>query len=182
MAPFKRSLRAKSPAPEPVPAPEPAIELRSVDRARARAIVARRLPPGEHWAEGYPSDGDLEAAGMLLRTLRAGVEVGPFGMYEILERSTDCCIGGIGFHKPPGPDGRVEVGYGLVPSVWNRGYATAALNAIIAIAFEHGATYLEGRALPDNLASRRVMEKAGMRFIDVVEGYARYRIGSPPRP
>ena len=153
-----------------------AVWLRRVDRRKALAILARERPADEPWAEGYPTNGDLESATMLLRTLRTRPDVGAFGVYEIVERATGLTIGGIGFHRPPGPDGVVEVGYGLVPSAWNRGYATDALGQILVIARDHQARRLEGRALIDNVASRRVMEKAGLSFVVEVEGYARYEI------
>lgn len=156
-------------------APGPVV-LRRIDRERAQAIVARRPPADERWADGYPTDGDVEAAEHLLRQLRGRADPGPFGVYEVLEAETGTAIGGIGFHRPPGRDGAVEVGYGLVVSVWNRGYATAALKQVIGIAAEGGASRLEARAVPDNLASRRVMEKCGLVFVDLVDGFVRYAI------
>jgi RimJ/RimL family protein N-acetyltransferase len=150
--------------------------LRQIDRSGARAILARRCPDGRRWAEGYPTDGDLEAASLLLRRLREREEPGPFGIFEILEGPDHGVIGGIGFHHPPGPDGSVEVGYGIVEKSRNRGVCTAALKAMIVLAKEHGASRLEARSLPDNMASRRVMEKSGLAYVDQLDGYTRYAI------
>ena len=57
----------------------------------------------------------------------------------------------------------IELGYVISPAHWNRGYATEALGACIDALFSLGfetvlAGYFEG-----NDASRRVMEKCGMR-------------------
>ncbi len=60
----------------------------------------------------------------------------------------------------------MEVGYALRPEYWDHGYMTEALGAVIAELFRAGferviAGYFEG-----NAASRRVMEKNGMRPLD----------------
>jgi RimJ/RimL family protein N-acetyltransferase len=150
--------------------------LRQIDRAGALAILARHCPPGRAWAPGYPTDGDLEAARLFIRRLAEGEELGAFGIFEILEGPDDVVVGGIGFHRPPGSDGAVEVGYGVVPNYWNRGVCTEALRTIVAFAQEQGARRVEARSLPSNGASRRVMEKVGLHFVDVVDGYTRYEI------
>jgi ribosomal-protein-alanine N-acetyltransferase len=59
----------------------------------------------------------------------------------------------------------VEVAYGLMPEFWNRGLATEFVRAVMNI----GLVKLRLSSLvcvtnPDNLASRRVMEKAGFEF------------------
>jgi RimJ/RimL family protein N-acetyltransferase len=150
--------------------------LRQIDEAGARAILSQHCPPDRRWAVGYPTDGDLEAARLFIRRLAEGEELGPFGIFEILEEPDEVVVGGIGFHRPPGADGAVEVGYGVVPSHWNQGICTEALRAIVGFAREQGARRVEARSLPSNGASRRVMEKVGLRFVDVVDGYTRYAI------
>jgi RimJ/RimL family protein N-acetyltransferase len=150
--------------------------LRQIDQAGALAILARRSPPGRRWAKGYPTEGDLEAARLFVRRLSEGEESGPFGLFEILEDPGQVVVGGIGFHRPPGADGAVEVGYGIVPSHWNRGICTQALRSIVDFAREQGAVRVEARSLPSNGASRRVMEKVGLHFVEVIDGYTRYEI------
>lgn len=158
------------------PRPAAPYSLRQIDRDGALAILARRSPPGRRWAKGYPTEGDLEAARLFVRRLSEGEELGPFGIFEILEGPDDVVVGGIGFHRPPGADGVVEVGYGIVPSHWNKGICTEALRAIVVFAREQGASRVEARSLPANGASRRVMEKVGLRFVDLIDGYTRYEI------
>ena len=153
---------------------EPLLSLRQIDRSGAMSILARRCPPGRLWAPGYPTDGDLEAARLFIRRLGEGEEPGPFGIFEILEGPDDEVVGGIGFHRPPGADGAVEVGYGIVPSRWNQGICTDALRAIVGFARDNGASRVDARSLPSNGASRRVMEKVGLHFVEVVDGFTRY--------
>ena len=155
------------------------LTLRLIDAPRAERIVARAPAAEDDWAEGYPTGGDVEASGSFLREHRRGNDPAEFGVYEIVENATGTVVGGIGFHHAPDDSGTVEVGYGLVASRWNRGYATEALIAMIALAKVNHARRVQGRALADNAASRRVMEKAGMVFDVVVGGYARYVVELP---
>ena len=152
------------------------VSIRLIGEDQATAIVSGTCPDGEQWAIGYPTPGDLEAARMLLGDLRAGRRPGPFGPYEILERETGDVVGGIGFHRPPGLDGSVEVGYSVASSRQNRGYATAALALAIEIALREGARRVVARADPANAASRRVLEKAGLVFREIADDYARYDV------
>lgn len=66
------------------------------------------------------------------------------------------------FHKVDVNGDSVEVGYTIHPHFWNRGYATEALKAGICYFFEKGFSEVYAGAFKTNLASTRVMEKAGM--------------------
>ncbi len=56
-----------------------------------------------------------------------------------------------------------EIGYIFSPTYQNQGFATEAAKAVIAYAFnELGAHRVRGRCNPDNVASRRVLEKCGL--------------------
>ena len=73
----------------------------------------------------------------------------------------------IGFINDCELDGtRAEIGYFIGAEHWNRGYATEALSASIAALFEMGYTHLKAGHFEENAASRRVMEKCGMKRID----------------
>lgn len=61
-----------------------------------------------------------------------------------------------------GPDA-IELGYVIHPDHWNRGYATEALAACIEALFALGFTAVNAGFFEGNTASRRVMEKCGMR-------------------
>jgi len=57
-----------------------------------------------------------------------------------------------------------EVGYSVGRKYWNRGLATEAVHAVIAVAFSthEDLNRVWARTDPDNLASQRVLEKVGM--------------------
>ncbi|MBR5948308.1 MAG: GNAT family N-acetyltransferase [Clostridia bacterium] len=58
-----------------------------------------------------------------------------------------------------------EIGYFIGAGHWNRGYASEALYAAIDALFSMGYTYLKAGHFEENAASRRVMEKCGMKPI-----------------
>lgn len=59
-------------------------------------------------------------------------------------------------------DGAVELGCGLLPDFWGKGYATEAVIAVTEWALKQpGVSRIEAEAEEDNLASLRVLEKAG---------------------
>lgn len=153
-----------------------AVELREIDRYAARAILNNVAPDGVVWAEDYPTPGDLEAAELLLQRIREDDDVTPFGMYEIVEIASNVVVGGIGFHRPPDRNGAVEIGYGVVPSRWDNGFGTEAVEEAVELAQRHGAGKVTARTLPTNAASRRVLEKAGFHFSELIDGFAAYEI------
>ena len=60
----------------------------------------------------------------------------------------------------------LELGYALYEPFWGRGYATEIVAACMALGHSHlGATAFVALVSPDNHASRRVLEKAGLRFL-----------------
>jgi RimJ/RimL family protein N-acetyltransferase len=90
-----------------------------------------------------------------------------FGFWAAEERATDRFVGW--FHlRPPDPDHPldVELGYRLRRDVWGRGYAVEGSRALIAKAFaEFGARRVNAETMAVHVASRRVMERSGLRFV-----------------
>jgi RimJ/RimL family protein N-acetyltransferase len=72
------------------------------------------------------------------------------------------------FHLRPNANvfpGEMEIGYRLHRKFWGLGLATEGTRHLLDTAFaELNVTYVMGTTLAANVASRRVMEKAGMRF------------------
>ncbi len=73
-------------------------------------------------------------------------------------------VGACGFKTAPNA-GRVEIGYGVSPVARGQGAATAALKLLSHIAFEAGAAEVLAEVLPSNVASIRVVEKAGFALV-----------------
>lgn len=138
------------------------LVLHPVDEDEARRIHDRAPASADHWAPDYPSHGDLAGLGALLHAFEHHGEQRPFGYYKVSLRSDGTAIGGIGFKGPP-QQGVADIGYGLARSARAHGYATEALQAIVALAGTLGLTALHADTDLDNIPSQRVLEKAGFR-------------------
>src|SRR6204780_2522742 len=90
-----------------------------------------------------------------------------YGFWAAIEKATGEFLGW--FHFRPGKDaapGEVELGYRLRKSAWGRGYATEGARALIRRGFTvSGVQRVTAEAMAVNLASRRVMEKAGLKLV-----------------
>ncbi|MGI8824695.1 MAG: GNAT family N-acetyltransferase [Chloroflexota bacterium] len=75
-------------------------------------------------------------------------------------------VGQISFKAPPDEAGMVELGYGVNPSAQGRGYATEMARALTEWAIEQpSVSRVTSECLEDNVASIRVLEKAGFERI-----------------
>ncbi len=90
-----------------------------------------------------------------------------YGFWAAIEKSTGGFIGW--FHFRPAKDSppdEVELGYRLRRAAWGKGYATEGSRALIDKGFaELGVQRVVAFTMVVNVASRRVMEKAGMRHV-----------------
>lgn len=99
-----------------------------------------------------------------------------FGPYAVTLRATGALIGYCGLCYFDDVNGRpeVEIGYRLIRSVWGRGYASEAAQAVTTYATTTlGITRLIAIIDPSNVASIRVAHKLGMHYeADVMfDGY-----------
>ncbi len=63
--------------------------------------------------------------------------------------------------------GEVDVAYRLLPAFWGQGLATEAALASVRYGFDQlGLKRIIGLAMPENVASIRVLEKAGLRYTE----------------
>lgn len=162
------------------------LVLRPLPWDAVRAIAAGHRLPG--WADDYPAEGDVVIAGLLFR---AGPAAWPganqaWGHRQVVERDTGLVVGGIGFAGPPGAAGEVELGYGIVPSRQGRGYATEAVAAMLGVAWADPVVEaVVASTATGNLASQRVLEKAGFRLVGRTgeqDAELRYRLPRPGGP
>jgi RimJ/RimL family protein N-acetyltransferase len=90
-----------------------------------------------------------------------------YGFWAAIEKSTGDFLGWFHYRPAPGdPPGQPELGYRLRCEAWGKGYATEGSRALIAKGFtEFGAQRVVASTMAVNTASRRVMEKSGMRLV-----------------
>jgi ribosomal-protein-alanine N-acetyltransferase len=87
-----------------------------------------------------------------------------FGLWAVFRHSEETLAGFAGFwffHDPP----ELQLLYGIHPTYWGQGWGTEVAQVMIQYAFDHlHFNQVIASADPPNLASIRVMEKAGMQF------------------
>jgi RimJ/RimL family protein N-acetyltransferase len=90
-----------------------------------------------------------------------------YGFWAAIEKASGAFIGW--FHLRPADEDKpdeLELGYRLCTSAWGQGYATEGSRALLERAFrELGAERVTAGTMAVNTASRRVMEKAGLRYL-----------------
>lgn len=127
--------------------------------AAAAVFEGRRNPD---WADGYPTVGDVEMATRLSAGTKRPVDDDfPWSVYTTVVPESGRVVGGAGFHAEPDATGSVEIGYGIAEEFRGKGVATAAVSLLVDIARAHGASRVVAGTDPDNIASQRVLVKAG---------------------
>jgi RimJ/RimL family protein N-acetyltransferase len=89
------------------------------------------------------------------------------GYWAAVEKATGEFVGWFALHptEGDGPEG-YELGYRLERFTWGKGYATEGSRALIRKGFtELGVRRVWAQTMAINLASRRVMEKAGLAYV-----------------
>ncbi|NRQ37620.1 GNAT family N-acetyltransferase [Nonomuraea sp. NN258] len=84
-----------------------------------------------------------------------------------IEKSTGAFLGWFHLRAQRGePEDEPELGYRLHKSAWGKGYATEGSRALVDHAFRVlGARRVYAETMTVNTASRRVMEKSGLRYV-----------------
>ena len=115
----------------------------------------------------YLWDGDVitrERVESLVNTSLTSFEDHGFGLWAVLPREEESLIGFCGFwffHEPP----KLELLYGISPAHWHKGLATEAARAMMNYGFrELSFQRIEASTDAANMASSKVMERAGMSF------------------
>jgi len=130
------------------------IVLREMTREAADAMLAARRPSDVCVADGYPTEFSVGVA----RCVGAERQFGPFFLHR---SDDDVVVGEIGGAFID-EKGTIEIGYAVVESHWNRGYATAAVEALVSKAREASEVRRIVAHTPlERPRSGRVLEKAG---------------------
>lgn len=114
---------------------------------------------------GKPTPYDQVAEQVLPRILEYYRDLDNQGLWAAVEKSSGAFIGW--FHLRPNRTNpaETELGYRLKQKYWGQGIATEGSRALIKKGFEDlGVDVIMAIADPSNTASRRVMEKVGLRF------------------
>ena len=116
---------------------------------------------------GTPTSRDAIQNDFLPAFLRYYERFAGYGFWAAIEKSTGAFLGWFHFRPPKGSSlDEAELGYRLRKAAWGRGYGTEGSRALIRKGFtEFGVERVVASTMAVNLASRRVMEKAGLTLV-----------------
>ena len=96
----------------------------------------------------------------ILKSYQGKKDFGIFAAYLI---NSEKYIGWFQFEKDKEFEDSIEIGWRLKKQYWGNGYATEVATVLCDLGIKMGKTIV-ARAMVENLASIRVMKKAGMKF------------------
>lgn len=97
-----------------------------------------------------------------LEKLRARTAAGTAHYWFIRERQSGRVAGTFGVHGIDRRKGSAEIGYGVAPAFWGRGYFQEALGLVLAQLFDTLDFHrVAATTIRDNVASVRALERAG---------------------
>lgn len=141
------------------------LELEPVSVALAEAVVTGDLL-GVRSAPGWPHDGTERGLRNALRNGRAP------GWFVVLDGEA---IGDCGLHGDPNADGEVEIGFGLAAPFRGHGYGEElVIGLVVWLSAQEGIRRIIARTTPDNIGSRRVLERAGFLAVGTEGEYLIY--------
>ncbi|NGM83491.1 GNAT family N-acetyltransferase [Paenibacillus sp. 7124] len=107
---------------------------------------------------------NIEQAEELIRRWNQRFEKNQGIRWGITLRSESRVIGTCGFHGWMKNHYKAEIGYELIPEYWRQGYMTEVIQKAIEFGFNNlGLNRIEAFVEPENVGSRRVLEKIGFR-------------------
>jgi len=126
--------------------------------------ITRFLPPGP--------PATLETFQRIIEARHAMEREIGYSMWAVDDKATGAFVGQCGIRPvEEGVGGEIELAYHYTQASWNKGYATEVVIAVLAYGLGPvGLDRIMAVAMPENVGSWRVMEKAGMRY----QGLANY--------
>lgn len=136
----------------------------------ADTISAYRSDPAVHRYQGWDRT-DPEGIRNEIREMarRAPGESG-WVQFSVEERGSGTLVGDVGLSPAEDDPGVIKIGYTMAPTFQGRGYATEAVEALVAYAFKAlKADLVRAYASAENTPSIRVAEKVGLELVERFE-------------
>lgn len=147
------------------------LVLRRSHAEDAGAISAYRSDPEVHRYQGWERT-DHEGVHEEIAAMagRAPGELGGWVQLSVEQRDTGQLVGDVGLSPDENEPDVIKIGYTMDPVFQGRGYATEAVAALVAYAFDTlGAEVVRAYASAENLPSIRVAEKVGLKLAERFE-------------
>lgn len=137
------------------------LHIRAPVEADVEAIAPAFRDPAIGGEAGLPPwDADMLRT-VMREQLPQMIERGLLSPYVIVDTRTGEQLGGLTLHHFDPMRDAVEVGYWLFPAARGRGVATRSVEAAATHAFANGIVRVEAHVRLGNVASERVVERAG---------------------
>jgi [ribosomal protein S5]-alanine N-acetyltransferase len=141
----------------------PNLILRPFAIQDAAGLFALNADPEVLKYTGDSPFANVESATEFIRSYDAYTRWG-YGRWAMILKESDQFIGWCGLRFSEQTQ-ETDLGFRLVRSHWGKGLATAAANASVKYGFQQlRLPQIVGRAMKENQASIRVLEKCGMQF------------------
>jgi [ribosomal protein S5]-alanine N-acetyltransferase len=148
------------------------IELRPYVPADFAAIHAYACDPEVTRYSAWGPNDEAASHTFLDAAIAAQVDPGIVYRYAIELRESGVLIGGCNVEIESVPHRRAEFGYVLARPWWGKGLATEAAGLLRSLAFDVlGIHRLQATCHPDNIRSRRVLEKTGLTYEGRLRGH-----------
>lgn len=147
--------------------------LRTFSSADASLIYDLNQDPDVTRFTGDPVRDIAHAAEILEKTILPQYALYNHGRWAVHTKSDLQFIGWCGLKARPERN-EIDLGYRFLKTAWGKGYATESAFACLNYGFKKlGLHRIVGRAMPDNIASLKVLEKCGMRYVgeDIVDDH-----------
>jgi len=143
------------------------LQLFVLKRPFLEAFVSSRTALSRLIALSVPDEWPVasELIPFVLSQLDSSPQIANWLPWAIVDRQTESLVGDAGFKGAPDDCGNCEIGYSIISSFRQRGYATEAVGSILTWARRnpHIRT-IRAEALESNPPSQRVLEKHGFLF------------------
>jgi len=138
----------------------PRLVLREMTEDDAEHLLALSTPNVLRFVPGEPPVHNRDDALAVLRDRVFPQYALGLGRWACVERASGAFVGWSGIKLI---DGEYDVGYRFLESAWGKGYASESAHAVCGFARERlRGKRVVGKAMHANVASKRVLEKAGL--------------------
>ncbi|WP_082234288.1 GNAT family N-acetyltransferase [Halobacillus massiliensis] len=120
------------------------------------------------WNRKWPHDGLKAMLPFYAEALEENEEQLGFGPWIMIEKDAGHIVGDIGFKGSADEEGTIEIGYHVTADQRNKGFATEAVEALCAWAFQHGEVKgVEAECDKENIQSQKVLINNGFHQTEI---------------
>ena len=152
--------------------------LRDVQVTDAEAIYAYSSKPIFYSMMGQKTPASVDEVKNRIEHSFINAHRGMSRNWIVILKSEQRVIGDCGFNVYRPDNRRAEVNYAIDPEYWNQGLATEAMQRVLRFGFEIlELNRIQAICSPDNIQSRRVIQKAGMTYEGLLRDYIYFESG-----